>query len=36
MKSVDTQIPEGFWETIKARIPNIYDVLEEYTSVYLS
>jgi len=36
MKSVDTQIPEGFWETIEARIPNIYDVLEEYTSVYLS
>lgn len=36
MASANTQLPEGFWEIIDARIPNIYDILEEYTNIYLS
>ena len=36
MESANTQLPEGFWEIIESRIPDIYDVLESYTNAYLS
>jgi len=36
MESVESQLSKDFWETIEARITEIYGILEAYTSAYLS
>jgi hypothetical protein len=35
MESASSQLSGEFWETIEARIPNIYDSLEKYTRTHL-
>ncbi len=34
MESASAQLPPGFWEVIEARVANIYDSLEAYTSIH--
>jgi hypothetical protein len=35
IKTAETQLSGGFWDTIDARISNVYDFLEGYTRSYL-